>query len=478
MGTQGSSLRITQSQHLALTETMLRALEMLQLPVAELEETIQSELLANPLLERDDSGPETAFPQEAAEASHEFDNTPFDEPVGVAPAEREPSALDWTRTPRSDDEELPEAYDTIASTDSLGAFLEQELALQTSLSEREQTLILWLIGNLDDEGLFDESFEAVTGACPLKASAAEWEAALSCLQHFAPAGIGARNRTEMLTLQLDRAVCSSACCQTAKRMLSECSDLLFKRDFKAISRLLHCPASQCEQAFELIGTLDPHPASGFAFPEKEGFVIPEVLVTKSVSGLPRVALNPSCTPRLHLNQQYLDLLSSSALPAQALAVWKERAQNARSFIHAVEQRSVTLLSVARAIVQEQPEFFSQADGPIRPMILKDIAQSLGISVSTVSRITTGKYMQTPRGTFELKHFFSSSVAAAQDSGSVSSLTVRERIRSLVAGEDCAHPLSDSAIAQALAGEGMILARRTVAKYRELEGIAPKSQRKR
>ena len=478
MSSQGSSLRITQNQRLALTESLLRALELLQLPAAELEEAIQAELQANPLLEREDEGAEASISPEETSASPAPQSTPFDDPVGVTPIEREPSALDWASTTHSIDDDAPEAYETVAAAESLGEFLENELSLQTALSNLQRTLIAWLIGNLSEEGLFEESLEEIAAACPVKASHAEWGKALECLQQIAPAGIGARNKTEMLTLQLERLQPQDEAASAAKHMLVECPELLLKRDFRAIARRLACESALCERAFALIGTLDPHPAARFASPEKEGFVIPEVIVTRTASGALSVALNPACTPRLRFNQEYFELLNSSRLPAESLALWREKAHSARGFAHAVEQRAATLLTVARAIAKEQKEFFRQGDGALRPMTLKDIADILKISVSTVSRITSGKYMQTPRGTFELKHFFSSSLPAAADGQSVSSLAARERIRALVHAEDPEHPLSDGAIAEALSTEGISLARRTVAKYRELEGIAPKSERKR
>jgi RNA polymerase sigma-54 factor len=478
MSSQGSSLRITQNQRLALTEALLRSLELLQLPAAELEETIQAELQANPLLEREDEGPEASAASAEKESAPALEAAPFDEPVGVTPIEREPSALNWTSTSHSIDDDAPEAYETVAAAESLREFLEKELSLQTGVSERQRLLIIWLIGNLSDNGLFDESLEAVAESCPVLADQAEWNEALKRLQLLAPAGIGARNKTEMLMLQLDRMQPQDETAAIARRMLSECPDLLMKRDFRTIARSIGSDHALCERAFALIGTLDPHPAARFASPETEGFVIPEVIVSKTTSGALLVTLNPACTPRLRFNQEYFELLNASRLSAESLAQWREKAQSARSFAHAVEQRAATLLTVARTIAQEQKEFFRLGDGALRPMTLKDIAEILKISVSTVSRITSGKYMQTPRGTFELKHFFSSSLPAAADGQAVSSLVARERIRSLVHAEDPAHPLSDAAIAEALSAEGIALARRTVAKYRELEGIAPRSERKR
>ena len=478
MNSQGSSLRITQNQRLALTETLLRALELLQLPAAELEATIQAELQANPLLEREDEGPEASAASPEMEAAPALEAAPFDEPVGVTPIEREPSALDWTSTSRAIDDDAPEAYETVAAAESLGEFLEKELSLQTGVSERQKVLITWLIGNLNEDGLFDEALEAIAEACPIKADQTEWSDALKRLQFLAPAGIGARSKTEMLMLQLERMRPQDETAAIARRMLCECPDLLMKRDFRAIARAVGCDHALCERAFALIGTLDPHPAARFATPETEGFVIPEVIVSKTASGSLLVTLNPACTPRLRFNQEYFELLNASRLSAESLALWREKAQSARGFAHAIEQRAATLLTVARAIVEEQKEFFRLGDGALRPMTLKDIAEILKISVSTVSRITSGKYMQTPRGTFELKHFFSSSLPAAPDGQAVSSLAARERIRALVHAEDPAHPLSDAAIAEALSAEGIVLARRTVAKYRELEGIAPKSERKR
>ena len=477
MSAQGSTLRIAQNQRLALTETLIKALELLQMSAADLEEAVQTELDANPLIEREDSGPEAAADERDEEAPAP-ESSPFDEPAGVAPIEREPCALDWSSTARRLDESDPDAYETLAQSDSLGAFLEQELSLQAGLNERIRVLILWLIGNLNDDGLFEDPFEAITDACPEQASPSEWCQALSLLQQFAPAGIGARSKTEMLTLQLGRLQPQSETVLLAKRLLSECSDLLSRRDFRAMSRTLCCPASLCERAFQLIGTLDPHPAARFSCPEQEGFVIPEILVHKTASGAFRAILNPACTPRLRFNEEYFELLSSSRLPAEDFALWRSKAQDARGFVHALEQRAATLLAVAREILRQQPDFFRRGDGALHPMTLKDIAGSLGISVSTVSRVTSGKYMQTPRGTFELKHFFSSALPSSSEGESVSSKAARERIRSLVRAEDPSHPLSDAAIAETLAAEGIRLARRTVAKYREMEGIAPKSERKR
>ncbi len=471
MTSVSQSLQLTQAQRLAMTPALRQAIALLQLTSLELSAQVEQIVESNPLLSVEE-------PCEQEPMDPPPQSTQFDDPVGVAAEfEREAAFITWSSTVNHDDDDDPSPFETIASNPTLSEHLLEQLGCMNP-DKTTRALVTWLIGNLDENGLLTESLESCAADCPIQASPREWHTAYNLLRSFDPAGVGARNTTEVLELQLkainfDNPTPTSV---LALALIKNGLEALAKRDFRSLAEKFDTPPQAVAEALECISHLDPHPAARFADTRSCACIIPEVFVVRTPKGW-KAKLNPQAVPRLRFDHESYELLTAAKLGKEARCDWKNKALEAKAFVHALEQRFSTIVSVAQTIVDAQCPFFENGPSALSPMGLKDIAQSLGIAESTVSRATAGKYMQTPQGTFELKSFFTSSVAGA-DGGTVSSTAVRKRIREIVASENPAKPLSDAAIAQTLEKEGICVARRTVAKYRELDNIAPKQLRRR
>lgn len=483
MSTPGVGLQISQSQRLAITPALKQALAVLQMNAAELATEIEDRLESNPFLEEEAPAGDAALtggsdqdtmPEKPAAS-------PFDTPAGITTNdEREATLLTWRETARRTNDESDERspYEDIAQQTTLTDSLITQLSLMHA-ADPLKACIAWLIGNLDDEGLLAEELSALAQDCPVKADEATWNEALAALQQMDPTGVGARSPTEALVLQIRKKAGDAPDGQkslytAAEALLTQYPELTARRETKKLARAVNTDESTVQEAFALIATLDPRPASGFADVQGQA-VVPDILVSRSTAGW-TVKLNPFIVPRLHFNHEYFEMLTRAKLQKSEISQWRDRAQDAKNFIHAVEQRFSTMVAVAQKIVDAQSGFFELGRGAMKPMILRDVAESLGLSESTVSRVTSGKYIQTPCGTVELKYFFTSAVSGSEGEA-VSSEAARSKIRSAVAAEDPAKPLSDAQIVELLKAEGIILARRTVAKYRELEGIPTKTLRK-
>jgi RNA polymerase sigma-54 factor len=288
-----------------------------------------------------------------------------------------------------------------------------------------------------------------------------------------PAGVGARTPGECLVLQLraDTALREHPACALAIEIASKHLQLLASRDYARLRSLTGAQEEGLRAAQKLIKSLNPHPGAAFARVETR-YMIPDVIVRK-VKSVWRASLNAEAMPRLRINRLYADLAGSARNSSNALA---SQLQEARWMIKNVQQRFDTILRVSQAIVDRQRHFFEHGEVAMRPMVLREIAETLGLHESTISRVTTQKFMATPRGTFELKYFFGSHVAT-DTGGAASSTAIRALIKQLVAAEDARNPLSDARIAQILGQQGIVVARRTIAKYRESLQIPPVSQRK-
>lgn len=461
-----SGLQQTLTQKTTLTLVQRQSVELLQLNVADLQAAVEEALATNPLLEAADPAPES---EPAA---------PVSEPeAGVARTDdREPALLSWARSPQT--EEATDPLERISASQSLTEHLLDQAGC-LPLSATDAALVHWIIGNLDEQGFLSDSLEQCAQDCPVAAEPEAWRAALALVQSFEPAGVGAANAIESLLVQLRRKAASrpemAATARLAQALLMHARASLAKRDFKAAARALQADVQEVTEAFALLTTLNPHPAAAFADALAAYSVVPDVLVRKH-SSIWRVELNPAVAAHVRFDHASFELLKSAKLSGEDLAAWKEHAGAAKNFVRALEQRYATIVAVAETIVRLQSAFFEHGPSALMPMGLKDVASQLNMAESTISRSCAGKYMQTPMGTFEFKAFFSSAVAGS-DGQAVSSAAVRRRIVELVAAEDPTHPLSDAAIAQCLEREGITVARRTVAKYRELEQIAPKSLRK-
>ncbi|MBV8604243.1 MAG: RNA polymerase factor sigma-54 [Pelomonas sp.] len=498
------SLQVRLSQHLALTPQLQQSIRLLQLSTLELHQEVQQMLDQNPLLEADEefgvSTPELADAREtAASADGEFDAGDA-APGADDGAGEEMRAEDFGTTEREDWEngtegddfdgirELPsqapaggdddgERGDSDSAEIGLQEHLVQQLA-GMSLSAADRAALHVLIESLNEDGWLEDSLEEIAEAfAPDDAEAREelhdqLRIALQWLQHLDPAGVGARSLSECLLLQL-RGRPRSPALVVATLICKQHLELLAKRDLRRLMQLTGADEELLREAQALIAALEPKPGRRFA-QGAAAAVVPDVIVRRVGREL-RVLLNPDVAPRLRINELYANALratrggiTNSPLGGQL--------QEARWFIKNIQQRFETILRVSQAIVERQKGFFTHGELAMKPLVLREIADELGLHESTISRVTTAKYMATCFGTFELKYFFGSGLST-EAGGNASSTAVRALIKQFVAAEDPAKPLSDSTLSTMLEEQGIQVARRTVAKYREALKIAPANQRK-
>ncbi|MBV1921643.1 MAG: RNA polymerase factor sigma-54 [Pseudomonadales bacterium] len=316
--------------------------------------------------------------------------------------------------------------------------------------------------NDSDGGINDISIEEVT-------------AVLNRIQQFDPPGVGAKDLGDCLLIQLKQLPTDTPCRESAMKVVEHHIALLGSRDFAAIMRKTKLSEAKLQEVIELIQTLNPHPGASIASGSRTEYVVPEVIVTKD-KGRWKVELNPETSPRLRINSNYASLIKR-ADSSNDNTFLKNNLQEARWFLKSLLSRSETLLKVATKIVEYQIEFFEEGEEAMKPLVLHDIAEAVEMHESTISRVTTQKYMHTPRGVFELKYFFSSHVSTASG-GECSSTAIRAIIKKLIATEEPRKPLSDSKLANLLAEKEIKVARRTIAKYREAMNIPPSNERKR
>ena len=468
------SLQLKLSQHLALTPQLQQSIRLLQLSTLELEQELEKYLLENPLLEREE---EEYAPPPSAPGSSESDSSPEEkpepEPVESPSSSDEESWLGEESTYATSsgnfDDDDSDFQDVQAATTSLREHLTWQLGLM-SIPERDSTLVQCLIDALDDDGYLTQSLEDLAETLPaeLEIEPDELQIALRRLQHFDPTGVGARNAQECLALQL-LALPEDSTQLLALKIVRNHLDLLAGRDFAKLKKLIDCDDDQLRDAQFLIRSLNPRPGSQYAALDAR-YITPDVIVRK-IRGQWTVNVNSDAFPRLRINSMYAQILSrhrGSGLAGQL--------QEARWLIKNVQQRFDTILRVAQSIVDRQRQFFDHGEVAMRPLVLREIADTLGLHESTVSRVTTQKYMATPRGIFELKYFFGSHVAT-EAGGACSATAIRALIKQLVSAEDPKKPLSDSQISELLGQQGIVVARRTIAKYRESMNIAPVKLRK-
>lgn len=461
------SLQLRLSQHLTLTPQLQQSIRLLQLSTVELNQEIERMLMENPVLER-----------EEGEAHEESLSTGPAAPAATAPASAEaPAEHDWSiDVPVSwragdDDEENDRGF-AAADTPTLREHLRTQLSL-TNLSGRDRAFVQILIDALDEDGYLTQPLDEILALLPAEAEAdlEELSIALRHLQNLEPAGVGARSPGECLCLQL-RAMAVHRPDDRDLRLALEIAEkhleLLASRDYTRLKSATGASEESLRAAQRLIQSLNPRPGAAFARVEAR-YVVPDVIVRKT-RNVWRATLNPDAMPKLRINRLYAELVAGSrnALSSQL--------QEARWLIKNVQQRFETILRVSQAIVDRQRHFFEHGEVAMRPLVLREIAETLGLHESTISRVTTQKYMATPRGTYELKYFFGSHVAT-DAGGAASSTAIRALIKQLIAAEDTRAPLSDSRIAQILSEQGIVVARRTIAKYRESLQIPPVNQRK-
>jgi RNA polymerase sigma-54 factor len=465
------TLQFRLSQHLTLTPQLQQSIRLLQLSTVELNQEIERMLMENPILEREDieGDAQAAYtPPRDAPAAPEPGATAPEEPA----ERREDWQLDFTAPARGgEDDEDYDRSQAAPDTPTLRDHLNQQLTL-TGLGERDRALVAMLIDVLDDDGYLTQPLEEIAALFSAEAEVdvEELAIALRHLQNLEPAGVGARAPSECLLLQL-HALKDHPACALATEIAGKHLQLLASRDYARLRSLTGAQEEELRAAQKLIQSLNPRPGAAFARVETR-YMIPDVIVRK-VKNVWRASLNPEAMPRLRINRLYADLAGSARNGSNALA---SQLQEARWMIKNVQQRFDTILRVSQAIVDRQRHFLEHGEVAMRPMVLREIADILGLHESTISRVTTQKFMATPRGIFELKYFFGSHVAT-DTGGAASSTAIRALIRQLVAAEDTRAPLSDARIAQILGQQGIVVARRTIAKYRESLQIPPVSQRK-
>ncbi len=485
------ALQLKLSQHLALTPQLQQSIKLLQLSTIEMQQEIERYLLENPMLERDEESG-----RESYSAAQQFDSpsradggheTPGAEREdGESRAEREPevpvspSEVDddrwssdagtFTGAGRDDDDDS-DAQDIHAGSVSLRDHLGWQLGM-TQVSERDRALVRFLIEALDDDGYLSAPLPELLETLPpeYEIELDELEIALRHIQNFDPTGIGARNPRECLALQL-KALPEDSVRTLALVIVDKHLDLLAARDFAKIRRLTGCDDAALKAANTLITSLNPRPGANFAQAEAR-YITPDVIV-KKLKGKWTAYINPDAYPRLRVNRLYAEILAKQRRGSGNLS---GQLQEARWLIKNIQQRFDTILRVTQAIVDRQRQFFEHGEVAMRPLVLREIADILGLHESTVSRVTSQKYMATPRGIFELKYFFGSHVAT-DTGGACSATAIRALIKQLVGAEDGKKPLSDSQLSEILGQQGIVVARRTVAKYRESLNIPPVNLRK-
>ncbi len=490
------SLQLRTSQHLALTPQLQQSIRLLQLSTLELHQELESMLLENPLLERVDdplansvrlladgaiSTPLATTASNSTPASSNSEETEvspvsptdndsgFDENASISLQQQD---WEWSGSgaaPSDDEDGRPQIA---APAADLATHLLEQCRLNVR-NFRDQALLTILIDALDKHGYLSEDLADIFASLPLELRIEEDEllTALHLLQNFDPPGVGARNLAECLDLQIQRMPdLPYIRRKQARKLVQEMLPLLAQKDYSKLKKQLDCDDEDLREIQAIIKRCQPRPGAAFGNDEAD-YVIPDVIVQKNADQW-EVLLNQDVVPKLRINQMS-SLLQKQQRGEGDLA---GQLQEARWLIKNMRQRFDTILRVAQAIVERQRNFFTHGEVAMRPLVLREIADTLGLHESTISRVTTQKYMLTPHGMFELKYFFGSHVAT-ETGGEASSTAIRALIKQLIGAEDQKNPLSDSKLADMLGEQGMVIARRTVAKYREALKIPPVSMRK-
>ncbi len=475
-------LSLRQSQRVVMTPLLQQAIQLLQLSTLELQEVVQKELLENPLLEEMPvDGAETP---EAGEATPSAEATPAPtvEPITVDPpptAERQTDELPFdpisvmfdepeerSLVAQEEREDVP-FENMVRSVSSLADHLEEQLRFVTE-DPAARRIGAEIIGNLDEDGYLRAELQEIAQRCA--ATPEEVERVLTeMIQKFDPIGVGARTISECLLLQLrSNPPVDPVSVEIVERHFEDLS----RRRYADIARALKLSADRIMESVEEIMALEPKPGRRFGGNDSR-YIVPDVFVYKLGSDY-TVVLNEEGIPRLRVNSLYRSLLRSSGDEARQYV--EQKLRSALWLIKSVDQRQRTLRKVTQSIVKFQREFLDKGLPYLRPLALRDVGEDISMHESTISRVTTNKYVETPQGLFELKFFFHSGIASG-DGEMVSSVSVKKMIQDLLGNEDATKPLSDQEVAGILKGRGLTIARRTVAKYREELGILPSHQRR-
>ncbi|WOJ98338.1 RNA polymerase factor sigma-54 [Congregibacter brevis] len=490
---QGLHLKL--GQQLTMTPQLQQAIRLLQLSTLDLQQEIEQALQENPMLEveedqadtpetssSDDSGnhegpldnPERSTNVDEASAEGEFEpNMPDDLPVDTQWEDILPSSA-----PPPSDGGGGEDFDFDSrnrSSESLQDHLRWQLNL-TRLSDSDRIVALAIIDATDANGRFNSTVEDMLELFPpeLEVEQEEVTAVLHALQQFEPVGVFARDLQECLQLQLKQIEPDTPWLDQAKILINRHLNQLSSGDYAQIMRRMKLSEDDLRGALKLVQSLDPLPGKQFGDDDTE-YIVPDVFVSRK-EGRWVVELNPDTAPRLRINDHYAGMIKRADNSADN-SYLRDNLQEAKWFLKSLQSRNETMMKVSTEIVRRQRNFLEYGEEAMKPLVLHDIAEAVEMHESTISRVTTRKYMHTPRGIFELKYFFSSHVATTSG-GACSSTAIRALIRKLIAAENPRKPLSDSKLAELLEGQGIQVARRTIAKYRDSLSIPPSNERKR
>ncbi|EMR9904147.1 RNA polymerase factor sigma-54 [Escherichia coli] len=472
---QGLQLRL--SQQLAMTPQLQQAIRLLQLSTLELQQELQQALESNPLLEQIDTHEEIATREtQDSETLDTADALEQKEMPEELPLDASWDTIYTAGTPSGTsgdyiDDELP-IYQG-ETTQTLQDYLMWQVEL-TPFSDTDRAIATSIVDAVDDTGYLTVPLEDILESMgDEEIDIDEVEAVLKRIQRFDPVGVAAKDLRDCLLIQLSQFDKTTPWLEEARLIISDHLDLLANHDFRTLMRVTRLKEDVLKEAVNLIQSLDPRPGQSIQTGEPE-YVIPDVLVRKH-NGHWTVELNSDSIPRLQINQHYASMCNNARNDGDSQFI-RSNLQDAKWLIKSLESRNDTLLRVSRCIVEQQQAFFEQGEEYMKPMVLADIAQAVEMHESTISRVTTQKYLHSPRGIFELKYFFSSHVNT-EGGGEASSTAIRALVKKLIAAENPAKPLSDSKLTSLLSEQGIMVARRTVAKYRESLSIPPSNQRK-
>ncbi len=488
---------------MTMTPQLQQAIRLLQLSTLDLQQEIHEALESNPMLELIENNDEELQeagskndPNTVEENKPSEAGTTSDFKDSLEPDKAEDSWQDQIPDDLSVDTNwddiYPETYTSSGSydgdsadfesqdtaDDSLQDHLHWQLNL-TPMSDQDNSIALSIIDAVDANGMLTVDLASILeGFDPeLEIEEDEVLAVLHRIQQFDPVGVAYRDLAECLTIQLGQYEVpgQEKLVENAKLIISEYIDLLGHRDYAQLMRKTKLKEAELAETITLIESLDPRPGSNIA-PSAASYIVPDVIVSKTESGKWRVELNPETAPKIRINDSYASLVKR-ADSSKENSYLRDNLQEAKWFIKSLQSRNETLMKVATRIVEHQKGFLEYGEEAMKPLVLHDIAEAVGMHESTISRVTTQKYMHTPRGIFELKYFFSSHVSTS-GGGECSSTAIRAIIKKLVAAENTRKPLSDSKITNLLEERGINVARRTIAKYRESLSIPPSNERKR
>jgi len=491
------SLQLKLGQQLTMTPQLQQAIKLLQLSTLDLQQEIQSALDSNPMLEVGEEAEEEAAAAETPDLNAPINGQDvLGEQSAPEVGEMEEVAAEWREDIPEDlpvDTRWDDVYQTSGTGSASGDDSEFDLDARNSAAESLQDHLEWqlnltrmsandraiataIIDAIDNNGRLTLSPEEILEGMPaeMELELDEVMAVLHRVQQFDPPGVGGRDLRECLLIQLQQMIPETPWLREAKLVVDKYIQLLGTRDYAQLMRRSRLRENELREVLKLIQTLNPNPGAIIAAGAAE-YIVPDVFVRK-IRGRWTVELNPEIAPKLRINADYAALVRRADSGSDKNYL-RDNLQEARWFLKSLQSRNETLLKVASKIVEFQRGFFEYGEEAMKPLVLHDIAEAVGMHESTISRVTTQKYMHTPRGIFELKFFFSSHVAT-ESGGECSSTAIRALIKKLIAAENPRKPLSDSRITELLSEQGIVVARRTIAKYREAMQIPPSNERKR